>query len=65
MKKILITIIFIVMLSSCDTQILTSCDIQVIKIDGCEYIEKQSNGAITHKGNCKNPIHKGGNNDQQ
>ena len=31
-----------------------------ITIDSCEYIENSwsSAAAITHKGNCKNPIHK-------
>lgn len=35
----------------------------VIIIDGCEYIYRENNGyqqgpIFTHKGNCKNPIHK-------
>lgn len=36
----------------------------VIEIDGCEYIEVDSGildnriYSLTHKGNCKNPIHK-------
>lgn len=37
-------------------------NINVIKIDGCEYIYFHDPGyhevSITHKGNCKNPIHK-------
>lgn len=44
--------------------IMCSCTFTEIKvIDGCEYIETTtatSNGPIvslTHKGNCKNPIH--------
>lgn len=32
----------------------------VIQIDGCEYFRYETSygyGNITHKGNCKNPIH--------
>lgn len=32
----------------------------VVEIDGCEYIEFQTSlgyHGLTHKGNCKNPIH--------
>lgn len=31
--------------------------IHVITFDGCEYINLGHKGGITHKGNCKNPIH--------
>ena len=55
MKKI-ITIILLVVLTACNTRTEET-------IDGCEYINSQSwNGhgyteVLTHKGNCKNPIH--------
>ena len=40
---------------------------RTVEIDGCEYLVFENSGkalnnysfAITHKGNCKNPIHKG------
>ena len=37
--------------------------ISTCKIDGCEYFTCETRGGvvITHKGNCSNPIHKGGN----
>ena len=64
MIKLLIGIITIGMITSCNNQpIFVSKDFEVIQIEGCQYIEKQSNGTITHKGNCNNPIHKGGNNE--
>jgi hypothetical protein len=31
----------------------------IVTLDGCEYILYKSN-AITHKGDCKNPIHNKG-----
>jgi hypothetical protein len=34
---------------------------EIIKIDGCEYIQYGSSHGylhVTHKGNCDNPIHK-------
>ena len=38
---------------------------RVETIDSCEYIlingKQRDQPTITHKGNCKNPIHKGGN----
>ena len=30
------------------------CVVRVV--DGCEYLDNL-NGAMTHKGNCKNPVH--------
>lgn len=47
--------------------ILTSCDrakqpnvSNEVTIEGCEYFVNQNGygNTITHKGNCKNPIHK-------
>lgn len=34
-------------------------DPNIVIIDGCEYIQYKTYGyhAITHKGNCNNPIH--------
>lgn len=32
--------------------------ITILEIDGCEYLYKAVSGDFTHKGNCKNPIHK-------
>jgi hypothetical protein len=45
---------------------ISSCSMNSIKtIDGCQYIETYSINTqtvtLTHKGNCNNPIHKGGN----
>lgn len=45
---------------------VSSDDVEIIEIDGCEYIIYKSTpsdnarigyGFMTHKGNCKNPIH--------
>ena len=29
----------------------------IIEMDGCEYYRSTSGRALTHKGNCKNPVH--------
>ena len=77
MKKLLIAIALIGMVSGCNeptvtkkrTQIVTyqgASPMDIIIIEGCEYLQ-YSNGnrySLCHKGNCKNPIHpenKGGN----
>ena len=77
MKKLLIAIALIGMVSGCNeptvtkkrTQIVTeqgASPLDIIIIEGCEYLQ-YSNGnrySLCHKGNCKNPIHpenKGGN----
>lgn len=79
MKKLLIMAILIGMMSSCNqkatvktqqTNIVTPQGgekIQVVIIEGCEYLELAAGHrySLCHKGNCKNPIHKGGNNEQQ
>lgn len=58
--KIKILGLFVLMLASCSTR-----NIEII--DGCEYIvTRTSTGdgiseSLTHKGNCKNPIHSIGN----
>jgi hypothetical protein len=66
MKKLLIAIILIT--SSCSQNIpdkgykITSkagYSFYVVDIDSCEYIRSDVYGGynLTHKGNCKNPIH--------
>lgn len=53
MKKLTL-ILLIGLLSAC-----TSRSIEII--DGCEYIQTinpDASVSLTHKGNCKNPIHK-------
>ena len=67
--KYILTSILILLLTCCDTTPVgeskrkTSNNYTVKIIDGCEYIE-HDNGildyrvySLTHKGNCKNPIH--------
>ena len=78
MKKIIIAILLIGMVSSCEEQtvqrkkttIVTGYGqnpIDIIVIEGCEYLEFSQGRrySLCHKGNCKNPIHKGGNSDQR
>ena len=77
MKKLLIAIALIGMVSGCNkptvtkkrTQIVTeqgASPMDIIIIEGCEYLQNSGSGdySLCHKGNCKNPIHpenKGGN----
>lgn len=69
MKKLLIVLI-IGMMSSCTEQtlvgtktniVLTAGDsqLEIVTIENCEYFKMRTDGfhIITHKGNCKNPIH--------
>ncbi len=69
MKKLFITLTIIVCMVSCVTPDGDTREKKdgyyIITIDGCEYIEVKycagcNNGyySLTHKGNCKNPIHK-------
>lgn len=65
MKKLLLKIATLVAIVVLMAICLTSCNKRSEEtIDGCEYIVSQSyNGhgfteAMTHKGNCKNPIHR-------
>lgn len=71
MKKVLLTILLIGMVSSCQeqtvqktkTKIVTGYGqnpIDVIVIEGCEYLEFSQGHrySLCHKGNCKNLIHK-------
>ena len=77
MKKIIIAILLIGMISSCGEQtvqrkkttIVTGYGqnpIDIIVIEGCEYLEFSQGRrySLCHKGTCKNPIHKGGNSDR-
>lgn len=70
MKKLLIAVMLIGMISSCTkknvkttpTEIVIdgNSSVEVITIEGCEYFKVYSSYgyfSLTHKGNCKNPIH--------
>jgi hypothetical protein len=70
MKKLLIAILLIEMVSSCQeatvttqsTKIVTTYGnepLKLILIEGCEYLEYNSGQiySLCHKGNCKNIIH--------
>ena len=75
MKKILITTLFIAMISGCiytpnvdkaNTEYVISTlnsPLKIVSIDSCQYLYGDWGNAtvLTHKGNCSNPIHKGGN----
>lgn len=41
----------------------SSKPLEICVIDGCEYFTCEVRGGVvvSHKGNCSNPIHKGGN----
>lgn len=59
MKKALLIIAAIALMMSCEKGIkrtrivgtIGTCDIEVVEIDGCEYLSKGTQ--FTHKGNCK------------
>ena len=76
MKKLLIATLLIGMVSSCEEPTTTTKstqhtvkigvdvkELKVVEIEGCEYFlgTFDRSAMFTHKGNCKNPIHKGGN----
>ena len=74
MKKLLLATLLIGMVSSCEeptvtkqsTKIVTEFGahpMDIIIIEGCEYLQYSAGHrySLCHKGNCKNPIHKGGN----
>ena len=74
MKKLLLATLLIGMVSSCQeatvtkksTEIVTEYGnkpLKLIVIEDCEYLEYSAGHrySLCHKGNCKNPIHKGGN----
>lgn len=68
MKKLIL--MFAVALVSCETKNVTinktnteieGHTIKIYEIDSCEYVGMSVGknwGLLTHKGNCKNPIHK-------
>ena len=65
MKKLLLIALLIGMMGSC-TELKNRPNglpigYEVVVMDGCEYINETYSNRITHKGNCSNPIHKGGN----
>jgi hypothetical protein len=75
MKKLLLATLLIGMISSCEEPTTTTqstehsvkigvsaTKLKVVKIEGCEYFmgEYDRSAMFTHKGNCKNPIHKVG-----
>ena len=77
MKKVLLATLLIGMVSSCEEATTTAQSTQhsvkigvsatklkVVEIEGCEYFmgDYDRSAMFTHKGNCKNPIHKGGTN---
>ena len=66
--KTLALVLFAALFVGCDipkdeTRVLLQEDVlHVVEYDGCEYVVWRARnsfnaGAITHKGNCKNPIH--------
>ena len=70
MKKIIILFLFAMCFSSCDREdtvsttqsgiVVSGVTVSEFTHDGCEYLYRHvgSSFGITHKGNCKNPIHK-------
>lgn len=76
MKKLLIATLLIGMVSSCEEPTTTTLptqhtvkigvdvkELKVVNIEGCEYFlgTFDRSAMFTHKGNCKNHIHQGGN----
>jgi hypothetical protein len=73
MKTKLMLIILIIGMVSCNERnvpsqkteymINTYGKVEIVVIDSCEYLYGPWGNAtvLTHKGNCSNPIHKGGN----
>jgi hypothetical protein len=75
MKKLLLATLLIGMISGCEEPTTTTqstehsvkigvsaTKLKVVEIEGCEYFmgEYDRSALFAHKGNCKNPIHKGG-----
>jgi len=71
MKKLILTTLFIGMMSGCKESNIEKQKtfynfgdgkppIEIVTIESCEYIYGSWGYAtvLTHKGNCKNPIHK-------
>lgn len=74
MKKLLIATLLIGMIGGCTESnvksnqteyviINTYKPLKIVVIDSCQYLlgDYGSATVLTHKGNCNNPIHKGGN----
>jgi hypothetical protein len=76
MKKLILATLLIGMVSSCEEPTTTTKstqhtvkigvdvkELKVVEIEGCEYFlgTFDRSAMFTHKGNCKNSIHKGGN----
>lgn len=74
MKKILTAVLLIGMMSSCTKRNIENVNtehviydgfnpLEVVRIDSCQYLFAigGSRVVLTHKGNCNNPVHKGGN----
>lgn len=74
MKEILLAGLLIGMISSCTESTVEKKTTNIIPyqggnpmslviIEGCEYLQYAAGHkySLCHKGNCKNPIHKGGN----
>jgi len=68
MKKLMILFLFAICFSSCKDDTVSTNQIGIIVSgvavnefthDGCEYLYRRGGHqfGITHKGNCKNPIH--------
>lgn len=57
MKKLTVIFYFLTLLSCVGNKASVSGDVQ--EIDGCEYIISRNGhgNIVSHKGNCKNPIH--------
>lgn len=54
-------LLFFILLTSCkEVTTVSEENIKVVEYDGCEYIyiNDRYKGMSSHKGNCKNPIHK-------
>jgi hypothetical protein len=72
MKKMLLSGMVLMVLASCEEPnvhpksttyrigISFGREIEVYELEGCEYfyLQYDRSASLTHKGNCKNPIHK-------
>lgn len=64
MKQLIIVLVAIIGLTSCKTTVeikpttheIGGIKLMEITIENCQYLYKPSS-VLTHKGNCKNPIH--------
>jgi hypothetical protein len=70
MKKLLLTATVLMVLASCEETnverkqtpytIDINHELEIVEVEGCQYLYGPWGGStvLTHKGNCKNPIHK-------